>query len=177
MDAAPNIPQEVFATDAPPNTDAPGSTDTNNVAEDSTGNDEEPRSDDGEDQFDDERGQPNEDDGSTESGSADDTAPLRERRSKTIAERRAAKGRKAGNQGNFKGEAYKFLAALLPQFVATRAAAGAGKNSRLAAFRTTVVQQFWARFKWTDVAFPMEDEEATTVRVNSVSSYIAPHSK
>lgn len=177
MDATPNIPQEVLATDVPPNTDTSRSTDTNNVAKDSTGNNEEPWSNDGEDQLDGERGQPNEDNGSTELGSVDDTTPLRERCSKTIAEHCAAKERKAENQEAFKGEAYKFLIELLPQFVAARTAAEVGKNNRLTTFHITVIQQFWAQFKWTDIAFPMEDEEATTVRINLVSSYIVPHSK
>ena len=92
------------------------------------------------------------------------------RRSKTVKEREAAKGKKSGNPGIFVGESYDFLFDLLPDFVKMRDAGGRGKQRRFDDFKERVYTDFWQRFDWTQFATPAEKtQEAVVNKINNVS--------
>lgn len=109
------------------------------------------------------------DEHSPEPQGADQSDIQPKKRSKTTAERLAAKGKKAGNPGTFRGKPFDFLTALLPEFIAVRAIVGHGKMQRMADFRTATIAQFWGRFSWTELAHSGELQEKTIERVNNVS--------
>ncbi|GJF00733.1 hypothetical protein PsYK624_170330 [Phanerochaete sordida] len=65
------------------------------------------------------------------------------RRTKTKAEREAAKGGKAGNPGNFKGAEKDLLEALVPEFLAIDRTTSRGKSGRFVEFWYKVSRAFW----------------------------------
>lgn len=73
--------------------------------------------------------------------------PVPKRRAKTAAERRAAKGSKAGNPGVYHGEVLAFLLKHLEEYRKIDKRKGSrGKNKRLEDFWNRVFSNLWQRF-------------------------------
>lgn len=77
------------------------------------------------------------------------------RRSKTMAERAAAQGKRPGPKGRFHGEQRAFLEQLLPKYEAVPKGKR-GKNPHLQAFWKETGNAFWATFTVEEVRAQMD---------------------
>lgn len=99
------------------------------------------------------------------------------RKSKTKAERDAARGKKAGNQGRFHGEQLEHLEKYREAYGNVKKGIR-GKNAELSEFWTLVLGAFWSKFKWREVRKGMAKEDqllkrkVVIERTNEVSRYI-----
>lgn len=93
------------------------------------------------------------------------------RRSKTHAERLAAKGKKSGMPHRLQGPALEYLLALVPEYMRVDKRKGSrGKTKRLGVFWKRVQDGFWERFDWQDFRAEFKQQEKTAVHdaVNDV---------
>lgn len=99
-----------------------------------------------------------------------DGQPIPKRRYRSKADREAAKGRKAGNQGKFHGEPLEFLTSLVDAYVSLDRVSR-GKNTRMKKFWYSCYAEFWLQFDWKMFATgaPGENKEKVIGDVNAVS--------
>ncbi|KAF7789195.1 hypothetical protein EIP86_000133 [Pleurotus ostreatoroseus] len=102
---------------------------------------------------------------------AHDLAQVPKARSKTRAEREAAKGKKADNQGRFRGEALVWMESMYVEYLKIDKTKGSrGKNKRLGDFWYHVRVGLWGAFTWQDLdVYGDNDEETVVASVNNVS--------
>jgi hypothetical protein len=98
------------------------------------------------------------------------------RKAKTKAEREAAKGQKAGNQGRFHGAQLEYLQEFIEAYKQIEKGQR-GNNPKLEVFWHTVRSGFWERFSWKDVRQGMKQEyrkwpeNAVRKVTNAVNTY------